>query len=540
MFFRNELELSELLDKHKALYENGTPEIPDRVFDHLEMLCEKAKLRQDDDAPLFADWKPKRGKAIQHETPMPSVNRTYEIDGILKKLTSKIKDVSDVTFTVEAKYDGVAFSSQYRNGLLMYVATRGNYLEGEDITAFLVHRGTLPSSSRLDNFEIRGELYVSKADFNKYNRMNTKKYTTPQHLAAAAIHDPTIKVTLRYVVYRCIGESFEPMGTNSQRLREAKIAGFDIVKFVKARGHDVNEVVSIMYKHYTGGYFKAPLDGIVIKFNEIALQEELGSTVRKPRWSVAYKFPSESAKSVIREIRHQITMEGEQVPIAKIDPVVIGGRTASGPSLYNYAVMNAFNNAVGKQVLVESTGGTVFTIKPDPDAPRVKDAPVPRRCTACKSKIVKRGDKIFCSEPEKCSGTKLKRFSRFYGRNGVDVKGLGEKKLEEYLRDFPLLNYPEDLYKLCTRGNTIDSNTYDLMQDAHFTPLNKLLIALTIPGVGETHALEIQKFVGDMPFLEFCKKRAIVKKISEPLHDWLVAGNAVRLKRLAAIGYEVL
>lgn len=528
--------INELIEHYDRLYASlDSSDIPDSVYDSLVAMRDRRLKSSLDDEVLLQKWKPVRGKRSHHNEPMRSVNRVYLLDAILKKIpVSK-------TYSVEPKYDGIAFSAIYKSGLLTIVRTRGDGLQGEDITSIILERNVLPLKLKKDvvDLEVRGEFFLTNKDYKKLNthmkKCKLEPYKTIQHAASASCVDVTIPSTVSHIVYGFSGELPDKVICLSDFYKFVKRNGLKPVESYTAKAEEVADIV----EHIRDGKinFYAPLDGVLIKLSSIEEQREVGATLRKPRWSVAYKFPSESKTSKILSLKHTVSLDGEIVPLADIEPVVINGITAKSPTLYNYAVMKALNYNIGKVVTIELTGGTVVTIKPKEGSKKVKAPKPPARCPCCNRKTIMRKEKVYCSSPEICSGTTLKRFVRFFGRSGLDVKNLGPSMLEVFIKDFKL-KQPEDLFTISPSkfasyngGTTI----YDNLQSSIFVNKRQLLMALYIPGLGVVTAEKINEEFKGVSLLNVIPK---LKTMDKALHAWLTSTNVKRLERLYSIGFE--
>jgi DNA ligase (NAD+) len=513
-------ELRKLLDHHNYLYYvEARPEISDREFDRLmkeleEIEAAHPELATPDSPTQRVGGLPVDGfKTVTHRHPMLSIDNTYnagelrEFDGRVRKLLGK----EPVRYVVELKIDGVAISLTYENGLFTTGATRGNGEQGDDVTHNLKTVGGLPLRLRTDAplplVEVRGEVYMSRADFAKLNAERVaageKAYENPRNLTAGSLKmlDPKEagRRRMRLFAYDLQASDGLTVKNHMTALQTLRDFGFPVNPNVAAFD-DIEGVVAYCASwEHKRAELAYDTDGLVVKVDDLDQRRKLGVRSKAPRWVVAYKFAAEQALTKLRDIELSVGKQGTLTPVAHLDPVRLAGTTVSRASLHNADFIAHKDIRVGDMVVVEKAGEIIpYVIRSEPSARKGDEKPFkfPSKCPVCGSPVVKDPDGPFY----RCTGTdcagRLKRQLRSYAaRSAMDVSGLGEEIVEQ-LVDTNLVKSIPDLYRLTAdkvvelerMGDLSTKNLLDGIAASKDRGLARVLTGLGIRHVGETVA----------------------------------------------------
>jgi DNA ligase (NAD+) len=520
-------ELRSIIRHHDyKYYVETTPEISDQEYDRLfrELLDLEAahpELASPDSPTQRVGGKPVEGfKTVTHRVPMLSIDNTYneadlrEWDNRTRKLLGKGEKVR---YVVEPKIDGVAISLTYTDGLLEIGATRGDGERGDDVTHNLKTVRGVPLRLNTKDppplFEARGEVYMTKADFAKLNEeakaKGKKTYENPRNLTAGSLKllDPKLcaERKLRLFAYSTAG--VEDLKTHTQALDVLREYGFPVNPEIKSFD-GIDEVIKYCVS-WGGKRFDLPydIDGMVIKVDDLAQRERLGSTARWVRWATAYKFEAEQGITKIKDIEVEPGKYGELTPVAILEPVRLCGTTVSRASLHNAAQIKEKDIRLGDKVVVVKRGEIIPYVEHALHEARTGGEKVyhfPKNCPACGSPTVVGGgeggdmasDKVvYCTGGLTCPGQVRKRLTSFGRRERMDITGLGEEMANALVKS-GLVRTITDLYRLTkdqllTLGGVADKkaqNLLDGIQASKSRGLGRLLSALAIYGVGESMA----------------------------------------------------
>jgi len=442
--------------------------------------------------------------------------------------------LSVIEYCVEPKFDGASISLVYENDLLARGATRGNGVQGDDITTNIKQIRSVPLSAGfskygLEQVEIRGEVLMSKANFKKYNEQlaeqNLPPLANPRNAAAGTlrIKDP-IEVarrrleTFTYQVsyYTTTGKKNHQPQSHSESLEMLWDLGFRSPNKEKKVLKGIQAVIDYCNEfEIKRDDLPYEIDGMVIKVNDVDLKDRMGITSHHPRWAIAYKFKARQATSKLLRVEYQVGRTGNIGPVAKLEPVAIGGVTVSSVSLFNEDVIREKDLRIGDTVLVERAGDVIpYIVKALHELRTGKEQPIkfPANCPAC-------GDELYRAEEEaawrctniNCSAQVLERLMHFASKDAMDIRGLGEANIRKFydlglLRTIPQvyqLNYDE-IAKLEGLGKKSIENLQKAIEHSKTQPLHRLIFALGIRFVGETmaktlahavnHLLDLQKF----------------------------------------------
>ncbi|MDR0423481.1 MAG: NAD-dependent DNA ligase LigA [Rickettsiales bacterium] len=456
----------------EAYYKNDTPLVSDAEYDEL-----KKKYRDivgDDDFLQEVGYEvSEKFNKVLHKIPMISLSNAYDKEDLIdfeKRCKNFLGMVEDFGFLCEPKIDGLSFSARYENGIFVRGATRGNGKEGEDITENLKTIRTLPSEiiGAPKILEVRGEIYISKSDFEELNKDSEKQFSNPRNAAAGSLKqlDPTVtaKRNLKYFAYT-IGEVSDDfiVGTQEKLLNTFEGYGFVVAKPIKLC-KNIDEVYEFI-KHYTDIRYSLDydIDGVVIKINDIGLQNRLGNITHHPRWATAYKFPAQQSITKIENIILQVGRTGAITPVAKLTPVGIGGVLVSNATLHNKDEIERLKIKIGDLVKVERAGDVIPKIievyKDNGGDPFV----FPVKCPVCDSDLVFDDVVIRCGNQD-CSAQILEKLKYFVSKKAFDIDGLGKKQIENFYKEGRIKTFV-DIFELEEREKQREQAISDLLGD---------------------------------------------------------------------------
>jgi len=525
--------LRDELEKHNKLYyAQAMPEISDKEFDML--LKELIELERNFPELASPDSPTQRVggaaidsfKSVKHRQPMLSIDNTYspldlkEFDKKVCKALGKEKP----SYMVELKIDGVAISIIYENGILKVAATRGDGESGEDVTQNIKTVGGMPLKLESNNppalLEVRGEIYMARADFARINEQREKdkleKFANPRNSAAGSLKllDPKLCKARKLSLFAYAIGAMEGITVNSQTqtLKLLKDYGFpvnpNVEKFDSIEGV-ISYCDSWNEKRHDLAY---DTDGMVVKVDEISQREKLGLTSKAPRWVVAYKFAAEQALTRLLRIELQVGKLGTLTPVAHLEPVKLAGSTVARASLHNEDYLLTKDIRVGDMVVVEKAGEIIpYIVRSEPSLRKGKEKvfQFPKSCPVCGAEVKKDARGAFY----RCTGTdclaQLKRKIRhFASRSAMDIEGLGEETIDQ-LVDAGLIKSLADIYKLQLTqlsglermGDLSSRNLLDGIAASRSRGFARLLSGLGMRHVGETLADILARKFGSMNLL---------------------------------------
>jgi DNA ligase (NAD+) len=532
-------ELVELLAYHDRLYEDAEPEITDAEYDALRIRNSKIEklfrhlVRRD--SPSNKVGAPPSGKfqKIKHEIPMLSLGNAFsyeDVENFLNGIRSFIIELKDLSIPIEIvgepKVDGVSCSLRYEKNKLVLGATRGDGIEGEDVTENVKTIHDIPKKlppTAPEIVEIRGEIYMTDEEFLKFNKgqeeRGEKIFANPRNAAAGSLRQLDPKITasrpLRFFGYAW-GDIPEPIAATQWEARE-RIAswGFKLnfpAKILNNIG-EIRQYYEEIQSERSG--FGFSIDGVVYKINRIDLQERLGSISRSPRWAIAHKFSPEQGKTRIRDIKIQVGRVGSLTPLAELEPLNIGGVLVSRATLHNQDEIEKKDFRKGDLVIVQRAGdvipqvvSVVLTERPADTKPYK----FPEKCSVCNSTTVREQFESvrYCTGGLYCPAQSLERLKHFVSRNAFDIEGMGEKNIEMFYNE-GLVKAPTDIFKLEEKLTKRDldfnstetvfplegregwgvksaNNLFSAIRDRKKISLDRFLYALGIKYVGERTA----------------------------------------------------
>jgi len=517
------LELRAEIERHNRLYYvEARPEVSDYEYDKMmeelvRLEAEHPELAAPDSPTQRVGGEPiKEFKPVRHTTPMLSLDNTYnkdelaEFDGRIRKLIPG----ETFDYVVELKIDGVASSLTYRDGTLLVAATRGDGTTGDDIThnartikSIPLSLHEVPLALKGKTFEVRGEIFLPLTSFGKLNEDKLENgeepFANPRNAAAGSLKqlDPkaAAKRGLDIFVYSLVPEGDPALLVTHQDCIEAlKGMGFKVNPHIKPC-KDIGEVVDYCnYWEDKRDSLDYEIDGMVIKVNQLALQERLGATGKSPRWAISYKFPAKQATTVVEDIIASVGRTGTITPVAVLKPVPLGGVTISRATLHNADELGRLGINIGDLVLIERGGEVIPKVIKVTDKRSVWVFRLPDRCPACGGETVREeGEAATRCINVGCPAQLQKNVEHFASRSGMDIEGLGPKVVA-LLIDNKLITDFADIYKLKVEelvplermGRKSAENLVAAIEKSKGRPLDRLYFALGIRHVG-TRSAEI-------------------------------------------------
>lgn len=561
--------LSSLIDRHNELYhEKDAPEISDAEFDSLCLQYDSLAATLPS-SPARKVGAPSSSifKKVRHAQPMLSLENSFDtadVENFLSNVRSmlNLQNNEALTISAEPKIDGLSLSLRYENGKLVTAATRGNGEHGEDVTPNALTicdipqmlTGTYPAT-----IEVRGEVYMSRSEFKAINAQREitgqKLISNPRNGASGALRqkDPreTAKRGLKFFAY-ALGELSEPICSNQTELNTAlQNLGFQTNPFFKAC-----DSIEDLIAHYDliaqkRSELDYDIDGVVYKIDSLDYQKNLGNVSRTPRWATAHKFPAEQAITRLIGIDIQVGRTGAQTPVARLEPINVGGVIVSNATLHNEDEIARKDLRIGDLVIVQRAGDVipqVVGVSPsDEDRTQRDQFKFPNTCAACNSPSIRLKDEAVhrCTAGLGCSAQRTERLIHMVSRDALNIEGFGSEAVHEFV-EAGLIKEPADIFtlhrnrgKLTLRDGWGAASVEKLLfaiEARRTVPLNRYLYCLGIHQVGRTASKEFakryQSFGDLMAFIDdgIAKRAAMEltggtalteRKMAEALADWV-------------------
>lgn len=463
---------------------------------------------------------------VVHEMPMLSLDNAFSDEDLLafnKRIQDRLKSQADVEFACEVKLDGIAVSLVYRDGLLVRGATRGDGTNGEDITQNVRTIPSIPLRLQGANYpavlEVRGEIYMPKAGFEAFNKKalaaGEKLFVNPRNAAAGSLRQLDSRLTAARPLEMCaynvgLVEDGELPDRHTDILKALQGWGFLINRELD-QAKDIQECLTyyrrIQDKRSTLAY---DIDGIVFKVNSRKLQDELGFISRAPRWAVAYKFPAQEEMTLLQDVEFQVGRTGAVTPVARLQPVFVGGVTVSNATLHNRDEIARLGIKVGDTVVVRRAGDVIPQIVAVVESKRPTDARdiiFPDHCPVCGSPVeTVPGEAVArCDGGLICPAQRKEAIKHFVSRKAMNIEGLGDKLVEQ-LVDLKMIDTVADIYSLTREqlanlermGEKSADNILLALDKSKQTSLAKFIYALGIREVGEATARNFAKHFGTL------------------------------------------
>jgi DNA ligase (NAD+) len=541
---------SEIEEHNHAYYVLNAPTVTDADFDRMYRELEALEAAHPELVTPDSPTQRVGGKAasafaaVRHRVPMLSIQTETDTSAAAAgKFDARIRrelglgaDDPPVEYMAELKFDGLAISLRYERGLLTVAATRGDGEVGEDVTGNVRTIRAIPQrlrgSKMPDVLEVRGEVYMTRRDFAQLNARQQaaglKLYINPRNTAAGAVRqlDPAVTATrpLRFFAYGLGETSGWTMPATQGDLFEA-LAGYGFPVNGDRRIARGADELSAFHRNVEAHRAELPfdIDGVVYKVNRTALQQQLGFKSRDPRWAVAHKFPAEEMTTTVLAIDIQVGRTGALTPVARLDPVFVGGVTVTNATLHNEDEVRRKDVRVGDTVIVRRAGDVIPEIVKvllEQRPPRTRVFSLPEQCPECGSKVVRLPDEAIarCSGGLVCPAQRKQALLHFASRRAMDIEGLGEKLVDQ-LVDANLVHTPADIYKLGVAAlaelermaEKSAANIVTAIDHSRKTTLARFIFALGIRHVGETTAKDLARHFGNLDALMAANEAALLE-----------------------------
>ena len=496
----------------------------DRLMRELQDLEQQYPSLQSPDSPTqrVGGQPTKAFASITHTVPMLSLANSYSEEEI-REFDKRVRNIlgkEEPRYVAELKFDGVAIALKYKDGVFVQGATRGDGMQGDEITANLKTVRSIPLRLRKPDkqfldIEVRGEAFMHKEDFAAMNKQREsageKLFINPRNSTAGTLkmQDPRIVASrpIKMFSYQLIAPNAR-LESHSKNLEILRSLGLPVNKHWH-KCMSIDEVIDF-WKEWESKRDSLPfdIDGTVIKIDSLAQQEKLGSIAKSPRWAIAFKFTSRKAETVLNNIILQVGRLGTITPVAELKPVFVGGSTISRATLNNYDYIKQLGIRVGDTVVVEKGGDVIPKITGIGEGPRgVKEFTMPMECPECGSLLLHpKGEVNHYCENSECPAQVVGRLEHFASRKAMDIEQLGgivaEKLIERKLVRTPLDLFTLNMVDLAQLNlGTYDSprvfgpknaqKLLDAVKRARSAPLSKWLHAMGIPNVGETISYQL-------------------------------------------------
>ena len=515
------LELREQLHTHNYnYYVLNRPAISDQEFDHLmhelEALEQQHPDMYDANSPtqrvgsdLSQDF-----PTVRHIRPMLSLANTYNLDEIREFYQRVSNGLNGQPFQIcaELKYDGLSIALHYEKGRLVQAVTRGDGVQGDDVTGNVRTIRTIPlvlNGGVPDEFEIRGEILMPWSSFERLNRERSEEgeelFANPRNAASGTLKSKDSRIVahrgLDAYLYYLLGEDLPGEG-HYQRMQTARKWGFNVSNDIKLCDtlQDVWDYITYWDTHRKE--LPVATDGIVLKVNSLAQQRSLGMTAKSPRWAIAYKFQAEQASTTLHEVTFQVGRTGIITPVANMSPVLLSGTMVHRATLHNQDVMDALNLHIGDNVLIEK-GGEIIPKIVDIDwertNPECRGAKIDfiTHCPVCGTPLQRNADEAstFCPNDRECAPQIIGRMEHFVSRKAMNINMIGSELINSYFNTGQVHDV-SDLYYM-----QHDAKIQQSIEDSKQVPFERVLFALGIRFVGETAAKVLARKYKDIDSL---------------------------------------
>ena len=546
----------EIAKNDRLYYQEDAPKISDAEYDALrqryeeleaafpELVSEESLTQKVGAAPS------EKFAKVRHKVPMLSLGNVFK-DEDVEDFVARVrrflglKPDAKLDFTAEPKIDGLSCSLRYEDRKLIQAATRGDGFEGEDVTANVLTVKEIPHQLKgraPEIFEVRGEIYMTHKDFAALNERqgNAGKtlFANPRNAAAGSLRqlDPAITAArpLHFFAYAWGEVSDMPADTQLGMVRAFERYGLPVNPLTHLT-HSAEGLLRFYHEmEDRRAHLGYDIDGVVYKVNSLALQERLGFVSRAPRWAAAHKFPAQRAMTVLRDIDIQVGRTGALTPVARLDPITVGGVVVSNATLHNEDEIERKDIRIGDTVIVQRAGDVIPQIVGVVLDKRPKGArhfKFPEVCPVCGSAAIREIDSKTgeadvvrrCTGRLICPAQAVEGLKHFVSRNALDIEGFGEKQIEEFYQD-GLIKTAADIFTLEERdrrathkledregyGEVSVRNLFHAIEARRKVPLNRFIYALGIRHIGETNARRLARHYGT-----FEKVRETARKAKE-------------------------
>lgn len=519
---------------------------------------------------------------VLHLVPMLSLENSYNEQDLIDwdKRIRGLVNAEEIIYSAEPKFDGASISLIYENDLLVRGATRGDGVAGDDITFNIKQIGSIPLSAKFSDYgiqmiEIRGEVLMTKENFRQFNKSLSEEglapLANPRNAAAgslrmkdpAAVRRRKLEAILYHISYikpenKNVSKGSKLITSHAGSLQMLSELGFKTPIHEKKILNSIEKVVSFCREFETKrDDLPYEIDGMVIKVNEVELQQQMGSTTHHPRWAMAFKFKARQATSKLAKVEFQVGRTGSITPVAKIEPVHIGGVTVSSISLFNADVIEEKDLRIGDTVIVERAGDVIpYIVKSLPELRTGKEKEIifPTNCPVCEDLLVKpEGEAVWRCININCEAQVVERIMHFVSKDAMDIKSLGEANIRKFYALGFLKNIPgiynldyDNISKLEGFGQKSITNLRNAITNSMKQSLHRLIFGLGIRYVGEATAKILGKSVNsifdlqDFSLERLQQLKDIGEKVGESIFEFFHnEDNIAILKNLADIGLNL-
>jgi DNA ligase (NAD+) len=580
-------DLRKVLRFHEyRYYVMSDPLLSDFEYDQLYQLLEKTEaahphlITKDSPSQRVGSSLNQVFPTVQHLVPMLSLENSYNEEDLVDwdRKARELTGLAEVEYCIEPKFDGASISLIYEDDVLVRGATRGDGVHGEDVTTNLKQVRSIPLTANFSEYgiqqiEIRGEVMMSKSSFKQYNDMlaaqNLPPLANPRNAASGSLRmkDPKdvarrkLEAFLYNISYYNLDDENKfpkELTSHSGCLELLWNCGFRSPQKEKLVVKGIDAVI----KHCREYELKRDdlpyeIDGMVIKVNDVELQDIMGMTTHHPRWAIAFKFKARQASSKLRAVEFQVGRTGAITPVAKIDPVPIGGVTVGSISLFNEDVIKEKDLKIGDTVLVERAGDVIPYIVRSQAELRTgaeKEIHFPKHCPVCKSELMKEaGEAVWRCVNIECPAQVVERIIHFVSKDAMDIKSFGEANIRKFyelglLKDIPGI-YTLDfdaIGKLEGFGKKSIEKLQEAIEGSKQQPLNRLVFALGIRYVGETTAKTLANALDHLLDLAAMTEEQLLQledvgvKVANSIRLFFAnEQNIEMLKQLEALGLQM-
>jgi DNA ligase (NAD+) len=569
-------------------YVLNDPLISDEIYDQLYKKLEKFEkenpglITTDSPTQRVGNSLNKDFVNVAHLVPMLSLENSYNLQDLVDwdKRLSGLVDHQKIHYSAEPKFDGASISLIYENDMLSRGATRGDGASGDDITVNIKQIGSVPLSAKFSDFgieqiEIRGEILLTKENFKKYNESLAEEglspLANPRNAAAGSLRmkDPASvrKRKLEAILYHVSFIKLNKKGlenyphllnTHAGTLQLLSELGFKTPINEKKVFSNINDVINFCHEFETKrDQLPYEIDGMVVKVNEIELQQQAGSTTHHPRWAMAFKFKARQATSKLINVEFQVGRTGSITPVAKIEPVHIGGVTVTSVSLFNEGIIEEKDLRIGDTVIVERAGDVIpYIVKPLAELRTGKEKKIifPSHCPVCGDALVKPDEEaVWRCVNINCEAQVMERIIHFVSKDAMDIKTFGEANVRRFysmgiLPDIPSV-YSLNFEKISSlegfKKKSVD-NLRTAIENSKTQSLNRLIFGLGIRYVGETTAKILAKSVDTVFDLQkfslekLLQLKDIGTKVGESIYAFFHNNDNIEmLQKLAEKGLNI-
>lgn len=537
--------LRETLNRYAhAYYVLDAPVVPDAEYDRLFRQLQALEnehpelIRPDSPTQRVGDKPLPEFSELRHVVPMLSLNNAFSEDDLVAfdRRCREGLGQENLVYATEPKFDGLAITLIYQDGLFVQGATRGDGMSGEDVTQNLRTIGCIPL--RLQGelipslLEVRGEVLMFREDFAKLNARQTERgekvFANPRNAAAGSLRQLDSRITaqrpLRFFAYSVVRlEGAPPFGAHSETMAALQAWGFPVCSLracVQGAEGLLKYYRDIEAQRDTLAF---DIDGVVYKLDRIDQQETLGFVSRAPRWAIAHKYPAQEELTELLDIEVQVGRTGAITPVARLKPVFVGGVTVTNATLHNEDELRRKDLKIGDTVIVRRAGDVIPEVVasvPEKRTGQEREFVMPTECPVCNSRIVRSEDEAVarCSGGLFCQAQRKQALLHFAQRRALDIEGLGEKIVDQ-LVDGDWVKTPADIYALSVdklasldrMGERSAQNLCSAIEKSKHTSMARFIFGLGIRNVGESTAKDLARYFGTLDALMAADEAALLQ-----------------------------